>query len=131
MADYTVVNLKGDVKDMAPDFGLSPGLESRFARKQLDSEQSGLSYFKIAPGFRTPFGHKHTEQEEYYLVINGSARAKLDDDIVDLDTWDVVRIPRDTMRALEGGPEGAEVLAFGAPSTDNKDIEMVQDWWND
>jgi mannose-6-phosphate isomerase-like protein (cupin superfamily) len=131
MADYTVVNLKGDVKDMAPDFGLSPGLESRFARKQLDSEQSGLSYFKIAAGFRTPFGHKHTEQEEYYLVINGSARAKLDDDIVDLDTWDVVRIPRDTMRALEGGPEGAEVLAFGAPSTDNKDIEMVQDWWND
>ena len=131
MAEYTVVNLKGDVKDMAPDFGLSPGLESRFARKQLDSEPSGLSYFKIAPGFRTPFGHKHTEQEEYYLVINGSARAKLDDDIVDLDTWDVVRIPRDTMRALEGGPEGAEVLAFGAPSTDNKDIEMVQDWWND
>ena len=64
MAKYTVVNLKSDVKDMAPDFGLSPGLESRFARGPLACESSGLSYFRIAPGFRTPFGHKHDEQEE-------------------------------------------------------------------
>jgi mannose-6-phosphate isomerase-like protein (cupin superfamily) len=131
MAEYTVVNLKSDVKDMAPDFGLSPGLESRFARGPLESESSGLSYFKIAPGFRTPFGHKHAEQEELYVVIGGSARVKLDDDIVDLGSWDVVRIPPGTMRALEGGPDGAEVLAFGAPNTDNKDVEMVQGWWSD
>ena len=62
MAAYTVVNLKDDVEDMAPDFGLSPGLESRFARKPLEAEQSGLSYYRIAPDFRTPFGHTHSEQ---------------------------------------------------------------------
>lgn len=131
MAGYTVINLKDDVKDMAPEFGLSPGLESRFARQPLELEQSGLSYFKIGPDFRTPFGHRHGEQEELYLVIGGSARVKLDDDVVELKRWDVVRIPAGMMRALEGGPEGAEVLAFSAPNNENKDLELEQGWWSD
>ena len=131
MADYTKLNLKQDVEDMAPRFQLSPGLESRFARKPLELEQSGVSYFKIAPGFRPPFGHKHGEQEEVYVVVSGNARLKLDDDVHELAQWDAVRIAPGTMRALEGGPDGAEVIAFGAPDTDNKDAEMVQGWWSD
>ena len=131
MAGYTLINLKDDVKDMAPEFGLSPGLESRFARKPLELEESGLSYFKVAPDFRTPFGHKHAEQEELYLVVSGSARVKLDDEVVELKQWDVVRIPAGTMRGLEGGPEGAEVLAFSAPNNENQDVEMEQGWWSD
>jgi mannose-6-phosphate isomerase-like protein (cupin superfamily) len=131
MAVYTKLNLKADVKDMAPEFGLSPGLESRFARVPLELERTGLSYFKIGPGFRTPFGHRHAEQEELYLVVGGSARVKLDDEVVELRQWDVVRIPAGVMRALEGGPEGAEVVAFSAPNNENKDLEMEQDWWSD
>jgi mannose-6-phosphate isomerase-like protein (cupin superfamily) len=129
-AAYTVVNLK-QVEDMAPKFGLSPGLESRFARAPLELEESGISYFRVAPDFRAPFGHTHSEQEEIYLVVSGSARVKLDDDVVDLSEWDAVRIPPGTMRGLEGGPQGAEVIAFGAPSNENRDLEMVQDWWTD
>ena len=128
--DYTVVNLK-QVDDMAPRFGLSPGLESRFARVPLGLKQSGISYFRVAPEFRAPFGHTHTEQEEIYLVVGGSARVKLDDEVVELNEWDAVRIPPGTMRGLEGGPEGAELLAFGAPSNENRDVEMVQGWWTD
>ena len=129
-AAYTVVNLK-QVENMAPKFGLSPGLESRFARVPLELENSGLSYFRVAPNFRTPFAHTHKEQEEIYLVLSGSARLKLDDDVLDLSQWDAVRIPRGVMRAFEGGPEGAEILAFGAPSNGNRDVEMVRDWWTD
>jgi uncharacterized cupin superfamily protein len=129
MADYTKLNLKRDVEDMAPRFDLSPGLESRFARQPLGLEHSGFSYFKIAPGFRIPFGHRHEQQEELYVLASGSARLKLDDDVLDLDQWDAVRIPTGTTRAFEGGPEGAELLAFGAPNTDNKDIEMLPGWW--
>jgi mannose-6-phosphate isomerase-like protein (cupin superfamily) len=127
---YTVVNLK-QVENMAPKFGLAPGLEARFARVPLELENSGISYFRIAPNFRAPFGHTHSEQEEIYLVVAGSARVKLDDDVVDMGEWDAVRIPRGTMRAVEGGPEGAEVIAFGAPSHENRDVEMVQNWWSD
>jgi mannose-6-phosphate isomerase-like protein (cupin superfamily) len=129
MATYTKLNLKRDVDDMAPKFDLSPGLESRFARVPLALEQSGLSYYRIAPGFRTPFGHRHGEQEEVYVVTSGSARIKLDDEVLELDRWDAVRIPGPVMRCLEGGPEGAEVLAFGAPNTENRDAEMVPGWW--
>lgn len=127
---YTVVNLK-QVEDMAPKFGLSPGLESRFARIPLELEKSGISYFRVAPDFRAPFGHTHSEQEEIYLVVSGSASVRLDDDVVELNEWDAVRIPPGTMRAFEGGPDGAEVIAFGAPSNENRDLEMVQDWWTD
>jgi mannose-6-phosphate isomerase-like protein (cupin superfamily) len=129
VADHTVVNLKGDVEDMAPKFGYSPGLESRFARKALELEKSGVSYFKIAPGFETPFGHMHSEQEEVYVVVSGNARAKLDDDVIELSQWDAIRVPPGVWRSLAGGSAGAEILAFGAPDTNNADIEMEQDFW--
>ena len=129
MSAYTKLNLKQDVEDMAKKFGLSPGMESHFARRPLELEQSGVSYFKLAPGFRPPFGHVHSEQEEVYIVASGSARVALGDEVLELVQWDAVRIAPGTMRGFEGGAEGAEVIAFGAPNTDNKDAEMVQGWW--
>ena len=87
--------------------------------------------YKIAPDFRTPFGHRHSEQEEVYVVISGSARLKLEDEVLELAQFDAVRIPGPMMRCLEGGPDGAEVIAFGAPNNDNKDAEMVPGWWAD
>jgi mannose-6-phosphate isomerase-like protein (cupin superfamily) len=128
MADYTTLKLT-DVEDMAPKFGMSPGLESRFAREALGFEKAGMSYFRFAPNFRTPFGHRHGEQEEVYVVISGSARIKLEDDVVELGRLEAVRVPGSVTRCIEGGPEGAEVLAFGAPQA--KDAEMIPDWWSD
>jgi len=129
MPDYTLVNLRTDVEDMAPRFGYAPDMESHFARKPLGLEKSGVSYFKLAPGFRVPFGHRHGEQEEVYLVIRGSARFRLEDEVVELGELDAVRVPGSTTRGMEAGPNGAEIVAFGAPNTDNKDAEMVQDFW--
>ena len=130
MATHTVVNLM-EVEDQAPKFGYAPNLESRFARKSLELENSGLSHYRVAPAYRVPFGHRHAEQEEIYLVVSGSAVVKLDDEILELAQWDAVRIPVGVMRSFGAGPDGAEILAFGAPNTDNADIEMEQDWWTD
>jgi mannose-6-phosphate isomerase-like protein (cupin superfamily) len=129
VADYTVLNLKSDVEDSGERFGYAPDMEARFARKPLNLEQSGISYFKLAPGFRVPFGHRHSEQEEVYVLLSGSARVKLDDEILELKPMDAVRIPAGTTRGFEAGDGGAEILAFGAPDTDNKDIEMDQGFW--
>lgn len=128
MAAYARVNLKSDVQDMAPQFGME-GIEARFARKNLELENSGLSRFRLEPGSRTPFGHTHSEQEEVYVVVSGSARVAIGDDVLELGEWDAVRIPSGTMHAMEGGQDGAEILAFGAPNTDNKDVEMHPGWW--
>jgi uncharacterized cupin superfamily protein len=130
MGGFTLVNLK-EAEDLAPKFGLSPGLESRFARVALGLHNSGLSYFRIAPDFRTPFGHRHTDQEEIYIVVSGSARARLDDEVIELKAWDALRVPPETARCLEAGPEGAEILAFGAPSNENRDVVPLPDWWSD
>ena len=130
MAGYTIVNLK-EVGDQAPKFGYSPNLEARFARVPLELENSGISYFRIAPGFRIPFGHKHRQQEEVYVLIGGSAWAKLGDEVVELKAWDAVRVSPETMRGFEAGPEGAEYVAFGAPNTENRDAELAPNWWTE
>jgi mannose-6-phosphate isomerase-like protein (cupin superfamily) len=129
MSAYTKLNLTRDVEDMAPRFGYEEHVEARFARRPLGLEQSGVSYFKIAPGFRMPFGHLHTEQEEVYLVVSGGARMKVEDEIVELGPMDVIRVPRQVARGMEAGPDGAEIVAFGAPNTDNKDAEMLPEFW--
>jgi quercetin dioxygenase-like cupin family protein len=131
MTDYTHLNLKDDVDDQAPNFGLAPDLEFRMARVPLEMENAGVSYLRIAPGFRMPFGHKHKQQEEVYVLVKGSAKIKIEDDVHELKQWDAVRLHRDTMRSFEGGPEGAEFIAIGAPNTGPGDADMTQDWWSD
>lgn len=131
MSDYTHINLKDDVEDQGPNFGLSPNLEARMARVALGLENSGLSYLRIAPGFRIPFGHKHRQQEEIYVLVNGSARIKIEDEVRELKQWDAVRLHRDTVRGFEAGDDGAEFLAIGAPNTGPGDAEVIQGWWSD
>jgi mannose-6-phosphate isomerase-like protein (cupin superfamily) len=128
MAGYTKINLVSDVEDLAPKHGLE-GVESRFARVPLELEKSGLSLFRMEPDFRLPFGHDHSEQEEVYVVVEGSAVMKVGDDEVELATWDALRVPPNTPRGLQAGPEGGHVLAFGAPNTENKDAEVLPDFW--
>jgi mannose-6-phosphate isomerase-like protein (cupin superfamily) len=133
MAGYTMVNLK-EVEDQAPRFGFAPELEARFATTPLALENSGISYQRLAPNFRIPFGHKHKLQEELYVLVSGSARVKIDDEIVELGPWDAVRVEHDSMRTFEAGPEGAEILAYGAPNSGpspGDDTEMTPNWWAD
>jgi mannose-6-phosphate isomerase-like protein (cupin superfamily) len=131
MDGYTKLNLKGDIEDMAEKFGLAPNLEFRVATKPLDAQQSAISYLRVAPNYRLPFGHTHKQQEEVYLLVGGRARVKLDDEVVELAPWDAVRIAKDTVRNVEAGPEGAELILLGAPNTGSNDAEMLQGWWTD
>jgi mannose-6-phosphate isomerase-like protein (cupin superfamily) len=128
MPGHTMVNL-GELEDMGPKFGFEGKMQARFARKPLELEHSGVSHFRLASGYRQPFGHTHSAQEEIYLLLSGSARLKLDDDILELRPLDAVRIAAGTTRQLEAGPDGCELIAFGAPNTDNKDIDMTPNWW--
>ena len=129
MSSYTIKNLRDDVDDMAPRFGMSPQLEARFARDALGCEKGGLSYQRFAAGARAPFGHRHGEQEELYVIVSGSGRVKLDEEVRDVHQWDALRVAPATMRAFEAGPDGMELVAFGAPH-DPGDGEIVMGWWD-
>jgi len=131
MTGYTKVNLKQDVDDQGPNFGYEGQIEARMARVPLELEQSGVSYLALAPNFRIPWGHTHKTQEEVYVLVGGSARAKLGDEVVELRPFDALRVHKDTMRGFEAGPEGAELIAIGAPHTGPGDAELAQDWWSD
>ena len=131
---FTLRNLKEDVKDVGSNFDGAPGLEFHLATRALELEESGLSHQRIPPGYRFPYGHTHRKQEELYVVVGGSGRMKLDDEIVELRTWDAVRVPPGTWRGYEAGPDGLEILVIGAPNLGEDprgDVEGRRDWWAD
>jgi uncharacterized cupin superfamily protein len=129
MTDYKKLNLKEDVENMSERFGLAPNMEARFARNAMDLQGGGFSYQKLAPGFQAPFGHKHERQEEVYVIVSGSGRIKIDDDVVDLSQWDVITFAPQKVRAFEAGPDGLELLAIGFG--EGGDADMIQDFWSD
>jgi quercetin dioxygenase-like cupin family protein len=125
---YTHMKLT-DVKDSAPEFGLGDVQEARFAKGDLEAERTGVSYFDVKPNQRPPFGHKHDEAEEVYVIIAGSGRMKLDDEIIEVTELDAIRVAPEVVRAFESGPDGIRVLAMGA--SHDGDGEIVQGWWTD
>jgi mannose-6-phosphate isomerase-like protein (cupin superfamily) len=130
MPGYTKKNLKEDVENSAPKFDMPEEMEARFARRAIEGETLGLSHFKLAPNFRIPFGHKHEGQEEVYVIVRGSARIKVEDEIVEVGEWDAIRFDTNTMRNVEAGPDGVEYIAFGA-GDDPRDAEMAPGWWSE
>jgi len=128
MSDYAIKNMK-DLEDSAVQFGLSPQVEARFGRKALGAQKSGVSYQRYEPGYRQSFGHTHDQQEEIYVIVSGGGSMKLGDDVVHLRQWDAVRVSPATPRAFEAGPDGIELIAFGAG--ESGDSNQLQGFWSD
>jgi uncharacterized cupin superfamily protein len=128
MSGFAIVNLK-EVEDSAGE--RAPGIEGRFARKHLGSEHLGVSYFRYAPNVRSPMAHSHREQEEAYVVIGGSGRIRLDDELHELRQWDVVRVSPEAVRAFEAGEEGLELIAVGSDRPDGGDGVAATAAWPD
>jgi uncharacterized cupin superfamily protein len=129
MSDYTKKNLKADFENSAESYGMGDKLEARFGRKTMGLEQFGFSYQKMQPGFRQGFGHVHREQEEAYIVLEGGGRVKIEDEIVELRQWDVLRVPPGVTRAFEAGPDGLTYIVVGGNPTG--DADMIESWWSD
>jgi quercetin dioxygenase-like cupin family protein len=111
--------------------GRVEGLEGRFARAHLDSRDLGVSHFRYAPNLRSTMGHRHGEQEEAYIVVAGSGRVMLDDEVHELNQWDVVRVSPPVTRAFAAGPDGMDVIAIGGPKPEGRDGEMLEVVWPD
>jgi len=129
---FTLRNLKADLDDIGPAFKGAPDLEFRAATKPLGLEHSALSYQRVPPGYRFPYGHTHETQEEVYVVVRGSGRMKIDDEIVELAEWDAVRVPPGAWRGYEAGPDGLEILVIGAPNlgeNPREDVQGQRGWW--
>ena len=125
MADWAKKNFR-EVPDRSPE---DVRIEWRFAREALGSPELGLSRFTYEPGARMPWGHRHRMQEEAYVVVGGSGRAKLDDEIVELSPWDVIRVGPSVVRSFEAGPDGLDVICVGGKKDPGPDGEPFKDFW--
>jgi quercetin dioxygenase-like cupin family protein len=125
---YTKMNLT-ETADSAPKFGFEEMGEAHFPREELDAKQTGLSYQVLRPGKRQMFGHKHDKAEEVYVVLQGSGRMRLDDEIIEISELDAIRVEPQVKRAFEAGEDGLQWLAFGAHF--DKDGEVLKDFWKD
>lgn len=125
---YTLKKLT-KVEDSAPKFGLDEIQEAHFAKDDLDAEDTGISYMRVKPDKRQTVAHSHDQAEEVYVVLTGSGRAKLDDDIIDIAELDAIRVAPGVIRAFEAGPDGLDLIAVGARH--DGDGELIKDWWTD
>ena len=123
---YTLVNLE-DVEDMAKRFGLGEQGEARFANRSLGTVRTGVSHQRLRPGVRQTFGHRHQHAEEVVVVLSGTGRVKIDDEIMDVGPLDAIRIAPSSPRAFEAGPGGLEFVVFGPHHTG--DAVMDSDFW--
>jgi len=123
MPGYTHRNLLG-LDDLAA--GQNIGIQARFARGPLETEHLGVTLMVYEPDVRSPMAHSHREQEEVYVVVAGSGRMRLDDDVVDLQPWDAVRVAPGTVRAFHSGPDGLELLAVGSDRPEGGDGEIAE-----
>src|SRR5436305_7529653 len=97
---HTHINLV-DVEDAAPANGFGDRWEARVARRALEAEQTGVTHFRLRPGKRSPFVHRHSNAEEIYVVLSGSGRIKLDDELADVRALDSIRLAPEVARASE------------------------------
>jgi quinol monooxygenase YgiN/quercetin dioxygenase-like cupin family protein len=125
---YTIVNLS-EAEDQAAKFGYGEMGEARFVADDLDAELTGVSLQYVRPGRRQMFAHHHHRAEEVYVVLGGSGRMKIGDDVIDVAARDAIRVAPDLTRAFEAGPDGLELLATGARW--RGDVAIVRDWWTD
>jgi mannose-6-phosphate isomerase-like protein (cupin superfamily) len=123
---YTIRNL-AEVEDAAPEHGLDAFWEARAARTALEAVQTGIVFFRLKPGRRSAFAHRHDEAEEIYVILRGRGRVKLDDEIVEVGPLDAVRVSPRVVRAFEADADGLDFLAVGAHHP--RDGELVEDGW--
>ena len=128
MSEYTIKNLL-EVDDAAPQAGMSDTLEARFARADLGGKNVGISLQRIKPDASVPFAHRHGESEEIYLVLSGSGRVLLGDEVREVKAFDAIRVAPTLLRTFAAGPDGLELVAFGQHVDD--DNEMAEPTWPD
>jgi quercetin dioxygenase-like cupin family protein len=123
---YVHTNLD-DVEDQAPKFGIE-SQSSRFVRTNVGAEGIGMAHYVVKPGQTFDFAHRHKTMEEMYVVLSGSGRFRLDDDVVEVKPRDVIYCAPRTWRGWAGGPDGLELLAFGSHAEGDDESEMRKDF---
>ena len=128
---HTIFNLRKS-EDVAAKQGFGEQQEARFSGADLDAESTGVGLIRVKPGQRQPFAHRHDKAEEIYVVLSGSGKIRVDDEVHEIGEMDAIRLAPWVVRSMAAGDEGMEVLVFG-PRHDSDGETMRNDFddWGD
>jgi uncharacterized cupin superfamily protein len=100
------------------------GIDNTDLGGQLGAGKLGARLWRLKPG-QASTRHRHFEQEELYLLLEGSGRMRVDDDLLTLEPLDTVLVEPDSARQLFNDT-AADQLWFvaGAPPEVANTLEM-------
>ena len=95
--------------------------------KQLEAEQVSARLWRIAPG-QASTKHRHRTQEEIYVLLEGTGRMRIGDEVLDFAVGDALRVDPDTVRQPFNDTDADQLwLVFGAPRELANTLEMTED----
>jgi quercetin dioxygenase-like cupin family protein len=95
--------------------------------KQVDATTLGARLWRLEPG-QASTRHRHAEQAELYVLLEGAGRMRVGDDVLTLEPLSAVHVDPDTMRQLFNDTD-ADVLwlVVGAPPETANTLEMTEE----
>jgi mannose-6-phosphate isomerase-like protein (cupin superfamily) len=131
VANWTIKHLE-EIPDVLGDY---PGEMRMGSASELGTEQVAFTWRRMPPqtGGKGSYGHRHKTQEEVYFVVSGTLQFKLEDEVVDVEQGNVVRVAPQVARSVwNEGPDDAVLIIVSVSSRDARDeIESVPDFWPD
>jgi mannose-6-phosphate isomerase-like protein (cupin superfamily) len=130
MSDYTVVRRDEafDAMSEYPGFG-----EMRFYTQAANAEQVAITWRSMPAGTggRGSYGHRHSDQEEIYLVVAGNLTFKVGEDVFEVGPHTAVRVASDAYRSVHNdSAEDAEMVICSVRADEaGAEPEMTPDFW--
>jgi uncharacterized cupin superfamily protein len=95
--------------------------------KQLGASALGARLWRLAPG-QASTRHRHRDQEELYVLLEGSGRIRLDDEVLTLNPMDALLVePRTVRQVFNDTAADALWLMVGAPPEAANTLEMSRE----
>lgn len=83
--------------------------------KQLEASALGARMWRLEPG-KASTKHKHFTQEELYVLLEGTGRVRVDEDVLTLSPFDTLLVEPDIVRQLFNDTDSDQLwLVVGAP----------------
>ena len=80
--------------------------EKTFLHDALELTSCEISINTVPKGFKVPFNHKHKQNEEVYIVLNGEGAMTIDGEAVKVKEGSVVKVAPEAARTIENTGDG-------------------------
>jgi quercetin dioxygenase-like cupin family protein len=102
------------------------GVDNTDLAKQLDAKALGARLWRLRPG-QASTRHRHFSQEELYLLLEGTGRIRVDDDLLTLAPLAAVLVEPDSIRQAFNDTDADQLwLIVGAPPELASTLEMSE-----